>query len=171
MQEWLEGTAAGSRKANRGRWHNPGSFHYEVFRIILQSEVLAAKSHWAVSRSLREGGRWEGWIRSKHEKEIRRPPRQMLAISQFCQGPVCSQNKRLIWRGPQKRLPGRSAKYTGRPRPLACLPLVPAGRQHWGSAARSTGGDHYRETSSFPASSFKVSRRLTYEMMECEELS
>lgn len=60
VQECLEGTAAGSRKANRGRWHDPDSFHYEVFRIILQNEILAAKSHWAVSRSLREAGKWEG---------------------------------------------------------------------------------------------------------------
>lgn len=66
MQESLEGTAAGSRKATGGQWHDPDSFHYEVFRIILQNEILATKSHWAGSRSLRERGRWEGCFRRKH---------------------------------------------------------------------------------------------------------
>lgn len=44
----------GCRRLNSSWWHAPGHAHEDVFCVILQNEVLAAKVHWATSRSPRE---------------------------------------------------------------------------------------------------------------------
>lgn len=58
----MDGLRPGAERQNRVCWHDPDNFHYEVFCIISQHEILAAKLHWAASRSLRTAERWKRWL-------------------------------------------------------------------------------------------------------------